>query len=40
MENYVNFELKNKEQKKKEFELGYGLVFVDVQDRMNDFMEK
>lgn len=36
MDNYTFFE----KRKKKEFDLGYGMVFVNTEDRMNDFVDK
>lgn len=36
MDNYAYFE----KQKKKEFDLSYGMVFVNAEDRMNDFIDK
>jgi len=36
MDNYIEF----KEQKKKEFDLGYGMVFVSTEDKMDDFLSK
>ena len=36
MDNYAFFE-KNKN---KEFDLSYGLVFINVEDRMNEFIDK
>ncbi len=52
MDNYVNFKslkseisnsfessIQNKP-KKKDFDLGYGMVFVSSEDKMNDFADK
>lgn len=36
MDNYIEF----KREKKKEFDLGYGMVFVNTEDKMNDFVDK
>lgn len=36
MDNYAFFE-KNK---KKDFDLGYGMVFINTEDKMNDFIDK
>jgi len=36
MDNYVEF----KEKRKKEFNLGYGMVYVNIEDKMNDFADK
>lgn len=36
MDNYIEF----KKEKKKEFDLGYGMVFINTEDKMNDFIDK
>jgi len=36
MDNYIEF----KGQKKKEFDLGYGMTFFNTEDKMNDFIDK
>lgn len=36
MDNYTSF----KKEEKKEFDWGYGLVFINTEDKMNDFIEK
>jgi len=36
MDNYSEF----KEKKKKDFDLGYGMVFVNTEDPMSDFIDK
>lgn len=36
MDNYSFFERKGK----KDFELGYGMVFLNTEDKMNDFTDK
>ena len=36
MDNYMSF----KKKEKKEFDLGYGMVFINTEDRMNDFADK
>ena len=36
MDNYMGF----KKQKEKDFDLGYGMVFINSGDKMNDFMDK
>lgn len=36
MDNYASFE----KQKEKEFDLGYGMVFINSEDKMNEFIDK
>ena len=36
MDNYVGF----KKEEKEKFELGYGMVFVNTEDKMDDFLDK
>jgi len=36
MDNYTYFE----KMKKKDFDLGYGMIFVNTEDKMNDFIDK
>jgi len=49
MDNYASFKslkskfstsIQNKPTRKKEFDLAYGLVFINTEDRMNDFIDK
>jgi len=36
MDNYTYFETK----KKNDFDLGYGMVFINTSDKMNEFVDK
>lgn len=36
MDDYAPF----RKEKKKNFDLGYGIIFVNTEDKMNDFMDK
>ena len=36
MDNYSYF----KKESEKEFDLGYGMIFINIEDKMNDFIDK